>query len=60
MDGQGHQLLEKARRCRELADTALTEEARVVLQEVAAGYERDATNAQVPPRRRPLSEAIVA
>jgi hypothetical protein len=37
------QLHERAQRCRELADTALTEEGRSILCEIAQRYEREAS-----------------
>ena len=37
------QLLEKAQRCRELAETAMTDEGREILREMAFKYELEAT-----------------
>lgn len=53
-------LLEKAQRCRELADTAMTEEGRDILREIAVKYELDATAAIGSPQRSTASEALVA
>ena len=39
------QLQEKARQCQELADTAMTEEARLVLREIALQYEAEVVQA---------------
>ena len=51
------QLHDRAKKCRELADTAVTEEGRSILFEIAQRYEREASTADVPPKRRALSEA---
>ena len=59
MVAQAQQLQEKARQCRELADTAMTDEARIVLQEMALKYEREASEATALPERASLAEAIV-
>jgi hypothetical protein len=47
------QLQDKARKCRELADTAVTEEGRNILCEIAQRYEREATGPQAS--QRPVS-----
>ena len=52
MGGSPQQLLEKARRCRELADTAMTEEGKAILQEMARNYELEAAEPTLP-RRTP-------
>lgn len=52
-------LLERAQRCRELADTALTEEGRAILREIAVKYEHDAS-AAVGGREHRALEASVA
>jgi hypothetical protein len=44
------QLQDRARKCRELADTAMTEEGRSILFEIAQRYEHEA--AAVPAARR--------
>lgn len=51
------QLQDRARKCRELADTAMTDEGRSILFEIAKRYDREATDAELPARRRDLSEA---
>jgi len=43
------QLRDRAKKCRELADTAMTDEGRSILFEIAQRYEREATAAD-PPR----------
>lgn len=52
-------LLDKAQRCRELADTALTEEGRAILREIAVKYEHDASAAVGAAEHR-AAEAFVA
>jgi len=51
------QLHDRARKCRELADTAMTEEGRSILFEIAQRYEREASTADLPHGRSALSEA---
>ena len=51
------QLQDRARKCRELADSAMTEEGRSILFEIARRYEQEATAADVPVDRGALSEA---
>jgi hypothetical protein len=51
------QLQDRARKCRELADTAMTEEGRSILFEIARRYEREAGVADQPGKREALSEA---
>jgi hypothetical protein len=48
------QLQDRARKCRELADTAMTEEGRSILFEIAQRYELEAA-AVPPPRKAPLA-----
>lgn len=43
MTASAQQLLDKARKCRELADTAMTEEGRAILCEIAVRYELEAS-----------------
>jgi hypothetical protein len=50
------QLQKKARQCQELADTAMTEEARLVLREMARNYETEAAEATARPNRVRVSE----
>lgn len=52
---RAQQLQDKARKCRELADTAMTEEGRSILFEIAQSYEREASTVDLPRKR--LSEA---
>ena len=51
------QLHDRARKCRELADTAMTEEGRSILFEIAQRYEQEASIADLPRGRPALSEA---
>jgi hypothetical protein len=51
------QLRDRARRCRELADTAMTDEGRSILFEIAQRYEQEATW-QDRPRQPSMSEAV--
>lgn len=51
------QLHVRAKRCRELAETAVTEEGRSILCEIAQRYEQEASTEDEPRRRRVLSEA---
>ena len=60
MGGNSQQLLEKARKCRELADTAMTEEGRAILREIALNYELEASAPALPRGPARLSDAIVA
>ena len=52
------QLHDKARKCRELADTAMTEEGRSILFEIAQRYESEASTADRPRQRSAFSEAV--
>lgn len=54
---RAQQLQDRARKCRELADTAMTEEGRSILGEIAQRYEHEASNADLPRERPALSEA---
>lgn len=58
MVAESQQLQVKARQCRELADTAMTEEARVILREIAHKYEVEASEAAAIVARRKPAEAI--
>lgn len=51
------QLQDRARKCRELADTAVTEEGRIILREIAQRYESEASSALVVERNGALAEA---
>jgi hypothetical protein len=53
---RAQQLQDRAKKCRELADTAMTDEGRSILFEIAQRYEREATAADESPSRRALSE----
>jgi hypothetical protein len=55
---RAQQLHDRARRCRELADTAMTDEGRSILVEIAQRYELEATGAERPTRREALADAI--
>jgi hypothetical protein len=52
------QLQDRARKVRELADTALTEEGRSILCEIAQRYECEASSANEPRQSAPLAEAL--
>jgi hypothetical protein len=54
---RAQQLQDRARKCRELADTAMTDEGRSILFEIAKRYDREASDADLPAGRRDLSEA---
>jgi hypothetical protein len=56
MLNRAQQLHDRARRCRELADTAMTEEGRSILFEIAQRYEHEAITADVP-RKSAFAEA---
>ena len=51
------QLRDRARRCRELADTAMTDEGRSILFEIAQRYEQEATRQDMT-RQPTLTEAV--
>ena len=54
---RAQQLQDRARKCRELADTAMTDEGRSILFEIAKRYDREASDADLLTGRRDLSEA---
>jgi hypothetical protein len=54
---RAQQLQDRARKCRELADTAMTDEGRSILFEIAKRYDREASDADHPTTRRAMSEA---
>jgi hypothetical protein len=56
MGATRQQLQERARQCRELADTAMTEEARLVLREMALNYETEASEVTSRPTLQPMQE----
>ena len=56
MLNRAQQLHDRARRCRELADTAMTEEGRSILFEIAQRYEHEATTADAT-RKSAFAEA---
>jgi hypothetical protein len=53
---RAQQLQDRARKCRELADTAMTDEGRSILFEIAQRYEREAGAAETSGNRPALSE----
>lgn len=57
MLNRAQQLQDKARKCRELADTAMTEEGRAILREIAQRYESEASTAVVMREHDALSDA---
>jgi hypothetical protein len=57
MAATSQQLQKKARQCRELADTAMTDDARIVLREMALKYEHEASEAAVAQQRGRMAEA---
>ena len=54
---RAQQLKDRAQKCRERADTAMTDEGRSILFEIAQRYEREATVADAPRERLALTEA---
>ena len=52
------QLHDRARKCRELADTAVTQEGRSILFEIAERYEREASTANRAADTSTFSEAL--
>lgn len=54
---RAQQLQDRARKVRELADTAMTEEGRSILCEIALRYEREATSAVEVSESASLAEA---
>ena len=54
---RARQLQDRARKCRELADTAMTEEGRSILFEIAQRYEHEAADADISADRKTWSEA---
>lgn len=57
MHSSAQQLHDRARKCRELADTAVTAEGRSILFEIAQRYEREALTSEVATKREPAAEA---
>jgi hypothetical protein len=57
MLSRAQQLHDRARKCRELADTAVTDEGRSVLAEIAQRYEQEACSENLP-RETAFAEAI--
>ena len=55
---RAQQLQDRARKVRELADTAMTEEGRSILCELAQRYEHEATSASEPLQSAPLAEVV--
>ena len=56
MRSREQQLLDRARKCRELADTAVTDEGRSILFEIAQRYEREAAEPDTPSNRHAIPE----
>jgi hypothetical protein len=54
---RAQQLQDRARKCRELADTAMTDEGRSILFEIAQRYEREAASTDVVKARVEVAEA---
>ena len=54
---RAQQLHDRARKCRELAESAMTDEGRSILFEIAERYEHEASSADVARERHGLSEA---
>jgi hypothetical protein len=52
MPSRAQQLHDRARKCRELADTAVTEEGRSVLFEIAQRYEQEACSENLRPEAK--------
>lgn len=55
---RAQQLQDRARKCRELADTAVTDEGRSILVEIAQRYEREASGAEKPAEREVWADAV--
>ncbi|MCL6683623.1 hypothetical protein [Sphingomonas alba] len=53
---RAQQLQDRAQKCRELADTAMTDEGRSILFEIAQRYEREASAVEAPSSRPAFSE----
>ena len=54
---QAVQLQDRARQCRELADTAVTDEGRLILSEIAQRYECEAVTTERPAKTGNFSKA---
>ena len=54
---RAQQLHDRAQKCRELADAAMTDEGRSILFEIAQRYEREASVSEARLDRLALSEA---
>ena len=57
MHSSAQQLHDRARKCRELADTAVTAEGRSILFEIAQRYEQEAATSDISTKREPVAEA---
>ena len=53
---RAQQLHDRARKCRELAESAMTDEGRSILFEIAERYEDEASSADLAPERHGLTE----
>ena len=58
MLNRAQQLQDRARKCRELAETAMTEEGRLILREIAQRYESEAATAEALRDTETYSEAV--
>ena len=58
MPDSAQQLHDRARKCRELAETAMTEEGRSILVEIAQRYEVEASTEERGPGSPALTEAL--
>jgi hypothetical protein len=56
---RAQQLQDRAQKCRELADTAMTDEGRSILFEIAQRYEREASVADEAQIHPAMAEAAV-
>ncbi len=57
MPNRAQQLHDRARRCRELAERAMTDEGRTVLFEIAERYEQQACS-ETSPHKTAFAEAV--
>ena len=56
---RAQQLQDRARKCRELADTAMTDEGRLILTEIAGRHEREASSADSSAERSSPTDAVI-
>ena len=50
---RAQQLHDRAQKCRELADSAVTDEGRLILAEIAERYEQQASTEELRPHKLP-------